>query len=74
MMVDYPHFKMNSNINSQAFGSYCTNNYVFQSIKCAFCHFFQMNKPFLGPQIKSLKNVLKIVHATPYSNDVPLKQ
>ena len=26
-----------------------TKSYVFQCIKCASCHFFEMNKPFLGP-------------------------
>ena len=74
MMVDYRHFKTNSNFNSPLLIPTVKTISSFSVLSALIPNFSQMNKAFLGPKSKSLRNVLKVVHMTPYSNIVPLKR
>ena len=74
MMVDYPQSQRNSNINSPLLIFIVQRVMSFSAVNALFAIFLEMNKSFLGPQTKSLKNVLIIVHMTPYSYNVFLKR
>ena len=74
MILDYPHFKTNSNFNSPLLIPIGQTITSFSALSAHFDMFSQMNKHILGPQSKSLKKVLEVVHMIPYSNNVLLKR